>query len=115
LGGLQLAPIRFYDGVMMDLSKLPEEFHPLIPYIRRWAVGDDVERSDREEAASTEELQELSHAVWPKMPAINAYLDMVDKEPPYSNEAAALGRLAECVCELQFVLQERTGNDPTEG
>jgi len=110
-----MANEEIIDGIPMDLSRLPAELHGLIPLIRKWSTSDDVDRTEQWEAASTEELQALFHAVWPHMSAINAYLDEADKLTPYPDEAMALGRLAEGVCEVQFVLRERTGRDPAAG
>ncbi len=102
------------DGMSVDLSALPEDLRPLIPYLREWSINDDAECTEKQRAASTEELQALFDAVWPKMAAINAYLDEADKVTPYPDEAMLLGRLAECGSELQFELRRRTGADPTQ-
>lgn len=72
------------DGV--DLAQLPTEFHDLIPLIEQWAVGDDADREDLIESASTAELQRLTDALRPRFQAINAYLDEHDdrEEAPSS-------------------------------
>jgi len=59
----------------VDFSVLPPDIHDLIPYIRRWAISDDGERSDLLDEASKDELEELIAAVEQRLPEINKYLD----------------------------------------
>ena len=46
----------------LDFSPLPPELQRLAPLIARYAEGDDVDRSFLLEAASDEELRQLSTA-----------------------------------------------------
>jgi hypothetical protein len=93
------------DGVEVDLGRLPSEFDDLKPLIRRWGIGDDLKRAAAQEAASTDELEELWNAVRPRFPEINEYLDEND-----SDEAHLLGNLAEGAMEASFELDRRAQN-----
>ena len=83
--------------------QLPEEFSDLQDLADSFAMSDDVKRGERVEAASPSELRELVDRVWPRMGAINAYLDEHDDEP-----ACLLGTLAEAACEVQIEIGSPT-------
>ena len=94
--------IEEINGAEVDLDRLPDEFDDLKPLIRRWAIGDDVKRGAAQEAAPTDELEELWNVVQPRFPEINEYLDEND-----SDEAHLLGNLAEGAMEASFELDRR--------
>jgi hypothetical protein len=77
--------------------KLPNDFADLQELADSFAISDDVKRGDRVASVSPEELRRLVDTVWPRMNAINAYLDNHDDEP-----ACLLGSLAETACEVQL-------------
>ncbi len=87
----------------VDLTQLPDEFHDLIPLIEQWAIGDDVEREEKMQAASTQQLQQLAATLQPRFGAIDAYLD----EHDHLYEATFLGKLAEAAVEAGFELEAR--------
>ncbi len=89
------------DGLEFSPSRLPDAFQHLAPLIRKWAIGDDVKRVEKEERASKKQLKMLIDAVWPQLAAIDAYLNSVENETPYPNEAILLGWLAECAAEVK--------------
>lgn len=86
-----------------NLTTLPAQFHPLIPLIQRWAVADDSDRNDLLETASVEVLRTLIDEVTPYLKVIDSYLDSFREGPP-TEEAAALGRLAESALEAELHL-----------
>jgi len=86
-----------------DLERLPDQFRPLVPLIGKWAIGDDLDREDLLVSSPGSVLQELVDTVEPYLKSIDAYLDSFIKQPP-SEEAAALGRLAECAAEAKMRL-----------
>ena len=94
------------DGIEVDLSRLPPDLQPLVPFIRQWAVGDDVERSERVAAASSEDLQRLRDAFDPHWAAINAYLDE-NIEGPEPYEATTLDSASQAAMEAAFELERR--------
>ena len=96
-----MAP-EMIDGIDVDLDRLPAKFDVLKPLIRRWACGDDLERTAMQDAASTEELRALVRAVRPHFAAINAYLNEHDHD-----EAHLLGNLAEGAVEASLDLRRR--------
>jgi hypothetical protein len=72
----------------------------LAPLVEKWAVGDDVDRGARLEAADPSEVRHLLDTVGPLLSRIDEYLDsFAPMEVP--EEAALIGRLAEAVAELQ--------------
>ena len=88
-----------------SFADLPTEFQSLVPLIRKWAESDDSERLERLERASNAQMVDLVQRLVPLFPAINRYLDGFGGAPPES--AVALGTLAECATEAQFLLQKR--------
>jgi hypothetical protein len=79
------------DGLLLDPQKLPATLRPLVPLIRRWAIGDDVIRSKKLAAASPRARKALSDKVRPLLGAINTYLDA----HPHGDESVLLTRLGE--------------------
>lgn len=84
---------------MVDLTKLPVEFHPLIPLIQKFSISDDVLRDEKLSKTSAEEKEELCRAVKPLLQKIDKYLDSFG-DGLLSEEAAALMYLAEAVAEI---------------
>jgi hypothetical protein len=100
--------VETVDGLDLDPRRLPEQFRHLVPLIRRWAVGDDVERSDREEAASTEELRQLYGAFLPLFGAIDVWFRSVDVgDGSCPDEALLLDSAALAAAEARVTLQRR--------
>ncbi len=110
-----MAEEELIDGMSVDLSGLPEELRPLLPYLREWSIGDDVERSEKLGAASTEELLAFFQAAWPKLDAINARLDATMDMTPCPDDAMVLLPFGQCIGEVRLLLEERTGTDPAAG
>jgi hypothetical protein len=95
-----------------DFTLLPDELQPLAPLIRKYAVADDVERSEQLANASTNELRELSAAAEPHWDAINAYLDQNMSPPgPRQDLALALDSFSQAAMEAQLELQNRGARD----
>jgi hypothetical protein len=90
----------------LNLNLLPAQFHPLIPLIERWALSDDSDRDDLLDAARESILRALIDKVEPYLETIDLYLDSFREEPP-SEQAAALGRLAECALEAKQRLSNK--------
>lgn len=84
-------------------EKLPTQFHPIIPLIRKWAISDDSDRGEALTDSSKEILRALVDEVSPYLDSIDSYLNSFgSKAPP--EEAVALGRLAECTVEARSKL-----------
>jgi hypothetical protein len=78
---------------------LPPEFADLTRFTHL-AIGDDVERSAATDAMSEQEKRAFIDEVWPRMDAINAYLD------EHQDEAACnLGDIAQAAAELAMELK----------
>ena len=84
------------------LKSLPANLVPLIPFIQKWAEGDDGWREDKLQKSSKSEIQKLISSVNPFLNEIDGCLDFYDDEA-----AHALGRLAECVAEARPYLDNR--------
>jgi hypothetical protein len=80
---------------MSESTKLPVEFSDLQDLADLFAISDDVKRSQNTEAAALPEQRRLVDTVWPRLEAINKYLDAHDDD-----SAHLLGRLAEAACEV---------------
>jgi hypothetical protein len=89
------------DDQDVDLDVLPSKFKVLIPFIRKWGVTDDLERSELLEKASRKTLERLVQLVTPHLSSIDEYLNSFGEEP-LSEAAIALGALAECTVEAQL-------------
>ena len=76
------------------------EFSPLIPYIEKWAISDDLLREEKINTITDEEKNDLSVDVYPYIAKINEYL-LSFKDKPLSEEAILLGALAETVTEIK--------------
>jgi hypothetical protein len=101
------------DGLEVDLSLLPPDLQPLAPLIRKYAAGDDVERTDRLYAASTEELRELDRAMtarrWESVDAFH-YAHIEATGTPEQDVALVLSSFAEAAAEAAVILEEREGS-----
>ena len=100
------------EGMQFEEDELPSQFQDLIPLLSRWCIGDDVQRIETIESASTEELQRLIASVTPKFEAIDSYLRSFGIHPPHT--ACLLGGLSEATCEAEMILEERAIADMDE-
>jgi hypothetical protein len=94
-------------GLAFNPARLPPELQHLAPFIREWAIGDDVERSEEQERARSPELRKLVDAVAPHWDQINAYLEVAHQQAPVADEAILLGRAAEAAAEAEIELTRR--------
>ena len=114
LTDLLMVLVRLANALPVDserrpsFSELPDQFCSLVPMIRKWAMSDDADRTERIERASRQELQALVRRVSPQFAAINAYLDGFADGLPDS--ACTLGRLAEAAAEAKLMLDAPTGS-----
>jgi hypothetical protein len=90
----------------INYRDLPEEFHKLIPWIKRWGICDDNERSDKIGKASSKVLAKLVDTVEPEFSIINTYLDSFTNKP-LPEQAILLGALAESASEAKILLKRR--------
>lgn len=74
------------DGIEVDLSLLPPELEGCVPLIRRFAVSDDVVRSERQEAATPEELDQLTSLSETQWQALKDFFDRHMDDQPGSHE-----------------------------
>lgn len=100
------------DDLEVDLSLLPPNLRPLAPLIRKYAAGDDVERTDRLDAASTEELRELDQAMAKRWESVDAfhYAHIEATGTPEQDVALVLSSFAEAAAEAAVILEEREGS-----
>ena len=80
---------------MQESVKLPAGFVDLQDLADSFAVSDDLERNRLIKTATPADIRRLVDEVWPRLKAINIYLDDHDDE-----SAHLLGRLAESACEV---------------
>lgn len=88
-----------------DFRDLPGQFHRLIPLMRAWSIGDDLERSRKMSRTATERLERLISEVQPNFNAINRYLDQYQDGWPDS--VAALAGVAEAASEAMLLVATR--------
>jgi hypothetical protein len=86
---------------MPDYAKLPAEFSDLQDLADLFAIRDDLRRARQLGAASMADQRRLVDTIWPRLGAINKYLDGHDDA-----SAHLLGRLAEAACEVAIEIGE---------
>lgn len=87
-----------------QIDCLPEAFRSLAPFVRKWAIDDDVARESLIGNSDASELIRLVDALSPYMAAIDDYLDSFGDQP-LDLPAMKLGRLAESVAEARRRLE----------
>jgi hypothetical protein len=92
---------------LSQVEDLPKAFQPLVPLMRKWAIGDDIERESLIEDSEASELSDLVAAVAPYMVAIDGYLNSF-RDRPLNSSAIKLGRLAEVTAEARRRLEATT-------
>ena len=90
-------------------DNLPEALRPLAPLLVKWAIDDDNERTGKLRRCTRSSLQRLVDTVVPLLPAIDNFLDSFGMNP--SEEACALGSLAQAALEAQSLLGQRAKAD----
>lgn len=85
----------------VNTEKVPPPLRVLIPYAKKYSVGDDLLRSQLGDGLSNREKKELIAVVAPLLPDINTFLDSFGDDP-LNDEAIVMGSLAEFVCELSL-------------
>lgn len=98
------------DEILINFEGMPDRFNLLIPWIKRWAISDDNERSKKSKKATSKDLTRLVQAVSPYFMDINKYLESFDQRP-LPEFAILLGNLAECAAEASIILKARVRPD----
>lgn len=83
------------------IENVPPILRILIPYAKKYSIGDDLLRVQLGDALSNKEKKELIAIVSPLFADINKFLDSFGDDP-LNNEAIVIGSLAEFVCELSL-------------
>ena len=84
------------DGLTLDPSRLPDDLRHLVPCVRKWSIGDDVERQEKLQRAQREDKARLVREVRPYLKTIDGYIS----SEPLRDEAILLSNLALAVAEL---------------
>lgn len=93
------------EGVTYRRDDLPEQFHEVVPFLARWALADENDREELQEAASVEELDEFVQTVEPLTDAIEAFVQScADAPTPIS---ILMARLLDCAIEASVELDLR--------
>lgn len=61
--------------VSLNPSDVPETFHPLIPFVERWAINCDVIRGDYFSKQPQVDVADFYRAILPHLDALNHWLD----------------------------------------
>jgi len=86
---------------MANHAKLPAEFSDLQDLADLFAIRDDSSRAGQVGAPTMMDQRRLVDMIWPRLGAINRYLDGHDDD-----SAHLLGRLAEAACEVAIEIGE---------
>jgi hypothetical protein len=93
-----------------DLSILPEDVQPLVPLIKKYGVGDDVERGTRMSAATVDELRALLKTTrQPSWDTMDSYIDTHMERPgaPEQDVAIVLQDFMQAVAEARYEIEDR--------
>jgi hypothetical protein len=95
-------PSRYadYDGVQIDLRKVPRDLHIIVPYAKKWAICDDVERIEYRNQVSSKDTDEFYRVVASKVEAIEAYCDLHREEIPVPDEVVLFDLMLEAFAEI---------------
>ena len=85
--------------ITLDPSRVPRDLQDLIPVAEEWGIGDDVIRSDVEEAASATEKERFRAALTGRTARVTEWLDSFGMDP-MSDEAATFMYMLEALDEM---------------
>ncbi|MBI5761665.1 MAG: hypothetical protein HZA46_24410 [Planctomycetales bacterium] len=85
--------------VEIDMVKVPEDLRHLIPHVKHWCIGDDVERSNLMWLTPPEELSAFVAAVWPFRDAITSWCQSQNNLTPVPDEVIAFDMMMEAMAE----------------
>ncbi len=86
--------------INLDPAQVPQDLRDLIPFAEEWGIGDDVIRSDVEEAASEQEKERFSQGLEGRTARITEWLDSFGTEL-MSDEAAAFMYMLSALDEME--------------
>jgi hypothetical protein len=102
-GVIELMPHDSVAPRRNEFATLPDALQPLASLMKKWAIDDDSERSQKLRHCAQSTRQKLADTVVPLLPAIDQFLDSFGANPP--EEACALGTLAQAALEAQSLLR----------
>jgi len=76
--------LRTPEGVRFEPKRLPSYMRRHATLIAEWSIGDDVDRSEKIDAAPTQALQRFWNAVSPHLEKIEAYVESADTGETYA-------------------------------
>jgi len=85
----------------INANKIPDKIKAVIPFLKKYSISDDSERSELVEQMSKDEITTLKETIFPIMSEIESYLDSF-KDKVFTVEASLILELAELVAELRF-------------
>jgi hypothetical protein len=80
-----------------DFANVPSVLYPLLPFIEKWAISDDLTRTSAFSTAKRKDQNELLKIGVPLLNEVDKYLNQ--QNVPLPNEAVLLSRLAETISE----------------
>jgi uncharacterized membrane protein YgaE (UPF0421/DUF939 family) len=89
------------DRQKINPNNIPDNLKVLLPFLKKYSVGDDSERDELVEQMSDNQKTVLKDTIFPLMPVIEEYLDSFEKNF-FTHEASLISNLAELVAELRF-------------
>ncbi len=87
-------------GVKIDPQKIPDKLRVLIPLARRWAIGDDVERSNYLKVVSIEDKKLFIEKVKPLFNVIEEYCNKNRNQVPIPDEVVLFNMMSETYTEV---------------
>jgi hypothetical protein len=95
---------RYIDipDVVIDINNIPENLRDLLPLAKKWAIGDDVERSYFISQTSKEEKKEFLKKVLSKIDGIELWCTEQRKKIPCPDEAVLYGDMTEAAKDVEY-------------
>lgn len=86
----------------IDLNDVPAALRDLIPFAFKWGIGDDVARSDFEEAASDEEKEQFRRALTGRTAQVTEWLDSFAEDSVHPGAFSNFTYMLEALAEMDI-------------
>ena len=97
-------------NVKFNLENLPEGIRLLIPYAKKWAIGDDEERVAFEESLTFDEKKDFIDTVSPMIDEIEEYCSKYREIIPIPDDVVLLDMMMEAFSEVGCEIYPNTNS-----
>jgi hypothetical protein len=105
-----LAKMADFDGLDVDPARVPPALRPALELGRRWAIGDDVQRSRATRRSSEDERRAILERLAPVWDEIERWCETRREQTPVPDEVVVFDLLLEAATEMQAGLETDPAN-----